>query len=346
MTVAVAGIGAITAVGLCAGSTMAAQRAGISGQAEHAYLLDREGEPMRVAAVPWGEADGRITGRLVELAVQAAQDAMARADGRTAIDVMLALPESRPGLPEGFAVEVGTRFAEVFRKGMAGGKVKVLPRGHAGGLALMGQAATLLRERPERAVLVGGVDSWLVPETLEWLDAIEALHSDAMPWGFCPGEAAAFCLLCGDAPPDSRLVLLGAGHAVEWQRIRTRSVCIGEGLSAAWRGALDGVTRENRRIDQVWSDLNSEPYRGDEIALTVARTREHLAEAVEFVTPADSWGDVGAATGPLLLAAAEVAASKNYAAGPMSLLSASSDGGPRAALIVCDRLRLHEEPSA
>jgi 3-oxoacyl-[acyl-carrier-protein] synthase-1 len=159
MTVAVAGIGAITAVGLCAGSTMAAQRAGISGQAEHAYLLDREGEPMRVAAVPWGEADGRITERLVELAVQAAQDAMARADGRMAIDVMLALPESRPGLPEGFAVEVGTRFAEVFRKGMAGGKVKVLPRGHAGGLALMGQASTLLRERPERAVLVGGVDS-------------------------------------------------------------------------------------------------------------------------------------------------------------------------------------------
>lgn len=343
MTVAVAGIGAITAVGLCARSTMAAQRAGISGQGEHAYLLDRHGEPMRVAAVPWGETEGPVIGRLVELAVQAARDAVADVDRHAAIDVMLALPEPRPGLPEGFAVEVGTRFAEAFRESTAGGKVKVLVRGHAGGLALMGQALGLLHERPDRSVLVGGVDSWLVPETLEWLDAIEALHSDAMPWGFCPGEAAAFCLLCGDAPPTSRLVLLGAGHAVERQRIRTRSVCIGEGLSAAWRGALDGVARANRRIDQVWSDLNSEPYRGDEIALTVARTREHLAEEVDFVTPADSWGDVGAATGPLLLAAAEVAAAKNYAAGPMSLLSASSDGGPRAALTVCDRLRIHEE---
>jgi 3-oxoacyl-[acyl-carrier-protein] synthase-1 len=198
-----------------------------------------------------------------------------------------------------------------------------------------------MRERA-RPVLVGGVDSWLVPETLEWLDELEALHSDAMPWGFCPGEAAAFCLLSGTVPPASRLVLLGAGHAVERQRIRTRSVCLGEGLSAAWRAALGAVTGANRRIDQVWCDLNSEPYRGDEIALTVARTREHLAESVEIVTPADSWGDVGAATGPLLLAAAEMAAAKNYAAGPMSLLSASSDGGPRAALIVCDRLRIRE----
>jgi 3-oxoacyl-[acyl-carrier-protein] synthase-1 len=207
----------------------------------------------------------------------------------------------------------------------------------------MGRAVELLRERPDRAVLVGGVDSWLVPETLEWLDAVEALHSDAMPWGFCPGEAAAFCLLCCEAPPASRLVLLGAGHAIERQRIRERSVCIGEGLSAAWRGALEGAVQAKRRVDQVWCDLNSEPYRGDEIALTVARTREHLAESVDIVTPADSWGDVGAATGPLLLAAAEMAAAKNYAAGPMSLLSASSDGGPRSALTVCDRLRIHEE---
>lgn len=331
------GVGAVTAVGLSAPATMAAQRAGISGHAEHAWMLDRMGEPMRVAAVPYGDLSAPATQRLVDLATQAAFEATDGFDCDQSLDVMLALPEPRPGLPEGYAIEAGSAFATAFQKRGAGGKVKVLARGHAGGLALIGQALALMQESPERSVLVVGVESWLLPETLEWLDAIEALHSNAMPWGFCPGEAAASCLLSSRLPGASRLMLMNAGHALEPQRIRGQGVCIAQGLSAAWRDALVGVASMGRRIDQVWCDLNSEPYRGDEIALTVARHREHLAETVEITTPADVWGDVGAASGPLMLAAAELAARKGYAAGPLSLLSASSDDGPRAALTVWDR---------
>ena len=87
----------------------------------------------------------------------------------------------------------------------------------------------------------------------------------------------------------------------------------------------------------IWCDLNSEPYRADELAFTVARVREHLADNVEIVTPADTWGDVGAASGPLLLLAAEFAAAKNYGTGPLTLFSASSEGGTRAALLAYDR---------
>jgi 3-oxoacyl-[acyl-carrier-protein] synthase I len=337
MMVGISGIGAVTAVGLNAPATMAAQRAAISGQVEHGWMLDRMGEPMRVAAVPDGDLSAPAIHRLVYLAAQAASEAIDGFDDDQPLDAMLALPEPRPGLPEGYAIEVGSAFAAAFRKRSAGGKVKVLARGHAGGLVLIGQAIALMQQSPERGVLVGGVESWLLPETLEWLDSIEALHSDAMPWGFCPGEAAACCLLSSRLQVASRLVLLSSGHALEPQRIRGDGVCIAEGLSAAWRDALAGVTGTGRRVDQVWCDLNSEPYRGDEIALTIARNREYLAETVDITTPADAWGDVGAASGPLMLAAAELAARKGYAAGPLSLLSASSDGGPRAALTVWDR---------
>lgn len=346
MTVTIAGVGAVTSVGLNAPSAIAAQRAGISGQSEHPYMLDGNGEPMRVAIVPWGDGDADAVGRLVELALLAACEALTKVPDHSPVDVMLALPEPRPGLPDGFAMEVGERFGGALRASSASGKIRILPRGHAGGLALLGEAAAALGAQRDRLILVGGADSWLVPETLEWLDTIEALHSDTMPWGFCPGEAAAFCLLSSVPSPAARLTILGSGQSTEPNRIRTETICTGVGLSTAWRSALSPLARSRYRVGQIWCDLNSEPYRGDELAFSVARVREYLADNVEIVTPADTWGDVGAASGPLLLVAAELAAAKNYAAGPISLFSTSSDGGPRAALLAYDRRSFEQgEPS-
>src|SRR5262249_36107709 len=150
---------------------------------------------------------------------------------------------------------------------------------------------------PGALLLVGGVDTWLVPETLEWLDSLEALHSVVMPWGFCPGEAAAFCLLGGEQSVGQRLTIIGSGEGLETNRIRTQTVCIGEGLTTAWRTAAACLVGKAQFVDRIWCDLNSEPYRGDELAFSVLRTREHLADEVDIITPADCWGDVGAATG-------------------------------------------------
>jgi 3-oxoacyl-[acyl-carrier-protein] synthase-1 len=343
MSATIVAMGAVTAVGLSAPAAIAAQRAGISGQAEHPYMLDGNGEPMRVAKVPWGDTNADIVSRLVELALLAAHEALAAAPSEQAIDVMLALPEARPGLPDGFGMAVGTRFSDSLRASMAVGKVRISSRGHAGGLALIGEAAAAMGTEDDKLVLVGGTDSWLAPETLEWLDSIEALHSDTMPWGFCPGEAAAFCLLASAPAPAAHLTIAGSGQALETNRIRTETVCIGAGLSAAWRSALSSLSRSGQPVHQIWCDLNSEPYRGDELAFSVARVREHLANDVDIVTPADTWGDVGAASGPLLLLAAELAAAKNYAAGPVSLLSTSSDGGLRTALLAYDRWKLSHD---
>ena len=138
-----------------------------------------------MAAVPWGAADADIVGRLVDLAVHGATEALGAVPSDLTVDVMLALPEARPGLPDGFAVDVERRFAEALREITTAGKVRVLPRGHAGGLVLFADADAALRAKDDTLILVGGTDSWLAPETLEWLDSIEALHSDSMPWGFC-----------------------------------------------------------------------------------------------------------------------------------------------------------------
>ncbi len=45
------------------------------------------------------------------------------------------------------------------------------------------------------ACLVGGVDSYFHPDTMEWLDANRQLAGAVSRSGFVPGEGAGFCLL-------------------------------------------------------------------------------------------------------------------------------------------------------
>ncbi|TGO02654.1 hypothetical protein PN36_21215 [Candidatus Thiomargarita nelsonii] len=64
------------------------------------------------------------------------------------------------------------------------------------------------------------------------------------------------------------------------------------------------------------------------------RTREFFIEPGKFIAPADCWGDVGAATGALLINLITTAAAKGYAQGELSLLWASSESGERSAALL------------
>lgn len=336
MSAVVLGTGAVTSIGLNAPFTAAAQRAGIAGHGAHPFMLDRTGEPMVVSRVPGGEQEMDGVARLNELVLPAAREALGRFRAERPIDLLLALPEGRPGLHADHIASVEATLID----GLAGdfriGRHKALRGGHSAGITCLGLAAKLIAREPDTLLLVGGVDSWLAPETLEWLDSREVLHSEIMPWGFCPGEAAAFCLIGGDHR-GGRLSIVAVGEGMEQNRIRTETVCTGSGMTAAWRSALASLSNRARRVDHIWCDLNSEPYRADEIAFAVLRTGEQLGEEVDISTPADCWGDVGAASGPLLVLAASYAAAKDYAPGPLSLISTSSEGGSRAAALLYDQ---------
>ena len=79
--------------------------------------------------------------------------------------------------------------------------------------------------------------------------------------------------------------------------------------------------------------MNGEAYRADEFGFMLARTSERFVDSSDFTAPADSWGDVGAASGPLFVLLAAAAAMKGYARGPLTLLWTSSEGGERAAAL-------------
>lgn len=336
-------MGASTPVGRDAWSSAAAVRAGISGFGQHPYMIDTAGEPMRVARAEWLDIDLAGGDRFEALLVPAIDQALEpmNALSSTALNtaLALALPSPRPGLPEKLQPDLMARLATRYRGRF--GAAAAFPSGHAAGLFALDAAFRKIGQGGLDACVVAGVDSYLEPETLEWLEGCDQLHG-AGPlnnaWGFIPGEAAgAVLLMRGDLAAELNLAplaaILGTGVAYETKRIKTETVCIGEGLTAAFRAALAAIP-SGMKVSDIYCDMNGEPYRADEFGFTALRTKEHFESASDFVAPADCWGDVSAAGAVLHLTLACSAGTKGYANGSLAFAWASSEGGGRATALL------------
>ena len=160
-------------------------------------------------------------------------------------------------------------------------------------------------------------------------------------WGFIPGEGAGAVLLVTENALD-RLrheplgQVLSVGRGFEQNRIKTQTVCIGEGLTTAFRDALTALPQD-ARVTDVYCDMNGEPYRADEFGFAALRTKEFFESASDFIAPADCWGDVAAASASLSLVLATLAAQKSYANGSFAFLWGSSETGERGAALLALR---------
>ncbi len=345
----VAGLGAVTPVGrsawAAAQAVRAAVRAGISGFGPHGFMVDAAGKPMCVAAFPWLSAAQDVASRIGDSLAAAIRESLlplqatAGPDGAPTFSLLVNLPSPRPGLPDDLCDIVREHLVREFPHGIE--RIGVAPLGHAGGMMALRSASEYLRATPTAVCIVAGADSYLDPDALEWIEDTDQLHSAGErnnPQGFVPGEGAGAMLLVS-ADTASRMGLQpmdrieGQGLGREAHLIRTESVCIGEGLTAAMRGALSGLP-EDERLTDVYCDLNGEPYRADEFAFAALRTRERFVAASDCVAPADCWGDVGAASAVLLVMLACIAGLKGYANGASALVWASSVTGERGAVVI------------
>ena len=127
---------------------------------------------------------------------------------------------------------------------------------------------------------------------------------------------------------------MAVATAHERNQIKTKTVCVGHGLSQAVREVMKALPGEDWRIDHTICDLNGEPYRADEFGFMITRFSERFVKATDFLAPADCWGDVGAASGPLFVMLVAAAHSRGYAKGLHTLIWTSSEGGERAAGIM------------
>lgn len=341
-TIHVIGLGARTAVGLSAPMSAASVRAGISRIGEHPYMIDRFGEAMVVARASYLSNELSGVERFIELAAPAVLEALTLLQSTTVrvepMPLILGLPAQRPGLPANLAEGIVNHFKNTTHGALRFSEAQTFSCGHSAGLIAIQAGSQKIREGRAEFCLAGGIESYLEPETLEWLDEEEQLHSEKIKWGFIPGEAAGFCLLASARVLEKyRLHTLGrilaATTARETNLIKTDSVCTGEGLTKAFRAVLRSLP-SNEKVAHVICDLNGERYRADEYGFTVARTSEHFVDATDFLAPADCWGDVGAASGPLFINLAIAAGLRAYAKGPLSLIWTSSESGERGAALL------------
>lgn len=355
--VCIIGVGARTPLGLRATASAGAARAGINASREHPYLTDRTGEPM-CAAIDL-ELDTHVLGptRMLAIAESALREACEPLAGLSAfqarmvpqLTVYVGLPEVRPGFGLGDVAAVEDGLLTIRELPAHLSNIQGIPEGHAAGLWALATAFVRIRKGEIEACLVGGMDSYLHPDTMEWLDSGLQLLGSASRSGFIPGEGAAFILMMSEGTCN-RLGLKSVGRILsvgvqrETKLIKTSDVCLGEGLTRAISDAILGLHSSGISVDAVTCDLNSERYRSEEWGFVSLRLGQYLPDPAAFLSPAECWGDMGAASGPLFAMLACRAAAKRYARGPRTLLWASSEAGLRAAVVLeCDIARMLDE---
>jgi 3-oxoacyl-[acyl-carrier-protein] synthase-1 len=202
----------------------------------------------------------------------------------------------------------------------------------------MEEAVLRIRMGQSKFCLVGGADSYQDGNTLAWLDGTGRLKSNRNRDGLIPGEAAAALLLESRRQAEARgekilARIEGLGRGLEKNPRESGRPSGGTGLVQALRAAM-GNAENPLEVEWVAGDLNGESYRAREWGLSQVMLLEHFRRLKHIWHPADSLGDVGAASGAVLVSLAARAWDKEYAPAEKCLIFAGSDDGSRGALLL------------
>jgi 3-oxoacyl-[acyl-carrier-protein] synthase-1 len=325
----IVGCGAQTAIGRALPATSAAVRCGISAHTDHPFMVDQHGEPMVVAFASWLDIDDPARDRIALMAIATMQEALGPLVARSAISrlrMQIYAAFSEESLSDQTARQ---RLVDDVSSDSAilasPPPIDTVWQGHAGGFLALKAACNDLRLGKIHVGIVVGADSYIDPERLEDTDRVGRLHSSNQTWGFTPGEGAGCCIvvtgsLIRHLGLSSLAEVSAVATATEPKLMGTDSVCIGEGLTAAFRGVLS----ESLPIAHSYCDLNGETYRADEFGFAISRTSEFFQDVSQFTAAADCWGDVGAASALLATVLPVVAWQRGYANGPCVLAWSSS----------------------
>lgn len=333
--------GARTPVGNTAAASAAAVWAGISRLMEHPYLEDRDGVPVVVGCA--SHIDEQIEGvdRFLELGLPALREAtepLRDHRGRHTVRAFVGLPGERPGVPGELPRRLKDALAGELQPFCSRDAVTLLSRGHASGLLALERACEAIDQGAVDCCVVGGIDCMTHPATLRWLEQQRRLLCHANSHGFSPGEAAGFVLLASaqtarelDLPVLAEVLQLSTGH--EQRSLVSGDVCCGDGLTEVLAAILEQLPA-GQPIQHQLCDLNGEPYRINEYSYAALRLGDHLTDPAAYVAPVSAWGDVGVATGPLLMALFCACGRHRFEGDRRGLIWTGSDTGERAAVLL------------
>lgn len=342
------GIGLMTPVGLSAAETAASVRSATMRFTETS-LHDKRFEPVTLGQIP-DEALVPLTGdvaaasgltsrvmRMLRIAPPAIAEAMNTLPARAPQPgLLLALPETETSIPldgGAFLRLLAAQSGAAFDLKYANADL----RGRAGGIAALGTAVRMVTSGAAPVMLAGGVDTYRDLFVLGTLDAEGRVKSSSNLDGFIPGEGAAFLLVAsGEATQRFAMtplaVLSGMKESFESGHFYSSEPYRGDGLANCLQQVW-GSGLLQAPVAEVWSSMNGESHWGKEWGVAFLRNRPMFGEEHGVQHPADCYGDLGAASGPALVALAALGIGGGYSRAP-ALVYGSNDRGQRAAMVV------------
>jgi 3-oxoacyl-[acyl-carrier-protein] synthase-1 len=247
---------------------------------------------------------------------------------------------SRPGPRfEGTAQEFANDLLASLQRWARQANLTVIDTGNTSVIHGLKLAAARLAEDPSSVCIVGGIDSLLSLETLNWYETAERLKSGSVGrnHGLSPAEGVGFLVVetAASAQRESRGILAevaGIGLATESDPFFSERPSRGQGLTEACRTALAASAIPLGEVGTVLCDLDGEFHRAKEWALAELRCFGN-AGARTLLHPADCLGSVGAASAALLISIAAVAFSRRWFTKPV-LVFCSDDAGECGAVVL------------
>ncbi len=343
----IAGMGMVTSVGANSAMTAASVKANISAYALSDYDNQND-EPITMTQIPSDFFDelGSLLksdirsdpyqARIAMMAVAALRDLSP--EHSDVIPLIVGMPEaSTLGCDARSIVQnITLNFPAIFDQKWC----RVLLSGRSAAIEAIQLAYDYLYQSDAPYVLIGGSDTYHSDALINKLDLDGRLLSSGNSDGFAPGEAAAFLLLTRQ--PELAQVQNGHIIAVHKPAVTTETGHIysdtayhGDGLSNAFRLALENSKSDdtNEAIRYIYSSMNGENYWSRELGVACIRNSDAMSKELTIIHPADCYGDVGAATGSLLVALA----ADNLYNNPQNrrhLVYCSSDTEKRSAVVV------------
>lgn len=340
----IAGVGMVTPLGINFPMTASAIKAGISGYTVSDYLAE-DGQPVTMSMVPdeffdsvsleidEGDYFGVQHERVAKMAVVALKEAIVPLKVQKALPLILTFPEEQHTYPE----SLKTNLLAQKDLPLSGELMYSFYTGRSGGVEAIGMALRYLHDLGHPYVVIGASDSFYQCPRLVELKERQRLLTATNSDGFAPGEAAAFIVLTRDkskalVSSDGKAIgLYEPGISHEEGPIYSDAAYLGEGLDKAVSQALTASGLSN--VDMIYSCMNGERYWSKELGVTMMRSLRGTKDGFKIEHPADCYGDVGAASGSMLLGLA-VADLLKDAKTSSGVVYSSSDSSNRAAIVL------------
>lgn len=195
-------------------------------------------------------------------------------------------------------------------------------------------AERFLQENNLPAVIVGGVDTLVDEARLQQLVALELLKTPVLDTGFFPGEAAAFVILEKTATAKSSSASIRQVSVAEESNHRlSGELCYGEILAGVVRSALSTSGADQAMPGLIIDNLNGDQWQSWDWGHALSRLAEVIGDVRQW-HPAEAFGEIGAATLPVMLCMAARAFERDYARTDSILACITGSDGAKAGVLV------------